>query len=202
MLNIQAEYDVPIPTLIPGINNYKEYMPLRKRANAACKAAMYLQANNADIEGVEVRYEDIAKIIKKDINNEEINSKDIDNIFSSVEAAVRINEILKGYDNIIVENAIRLRNYVTNKLIEESTNKDPRIRMQALIQLGKITDVGLFTERTEVNITARSTVEITNALQEKLTSIINSDVEDAKIVVKVIKEIDIAEEFKMASEEQ
>ena len=36
---------------------------------------------------------------------------------------------------------------VTNKLVLESENPDPRIRMRALELLGKISDVGLFSEK-------------------------------------------------------
>ena len=194
MLDVQAEYNIPIPT--GSRFSYKTYMPLRLRAEAACKSAIYLRTINPDLEDSEVSTEDIAKLIKKNVENVEPSSDELADVFKSPEASIRIHAIMRGYDHMIVENAVRIRNYVTNKLIEESNNADPKIRMQALIQLGKITDVGLFTERSEINVNSKSTLEITNTLREKLTSIINKDVEDANIVVEVVKEVDIEAEFR------
>ena len=43
---------------------------------------------------------------------------------------------------------------VTNKLLLESENDDPRIRIRALELLGKISDVGLFAEKSRVTLNA------------------------------------------------
>ena len=55
--------------------------------------------------------------------------------------------MLTEYDKGLINAAHRLRNYVTNRLLEESNNADPKIKIKALELLGKIGDVGLFTER-------------------------------------------------------
>ena len=70
----------------------------------------------------------------------------------------------------VVENATQVRLLVTNKLILESENPDPRIRMRALELLGKITDVGLFTEKSEVTVTHRSTDELLNNIRSKIAA--------------------------------
>jgi hypothetical protein len=57
---------------------------------------------------------------------------------------------------------------VTNKLIQETENPDPRIRLRALELLGKITDVGLFTERSEVTVTHQTSDDLRAKLREKL----------------------------------
>jgi hypothetical protein len=62
----------------------------------------------------------------------------------------------------------QIRAYVTNKLLEESDNPDPRIRMKALELLGKISDVGLFAERTEVTVTHQTTEDLRETLRAKL----------------------------------
>jgi hypothetical protein len=88
----------------------------------------------------------------------------------------------------VVNDAKRLRNYVTNKLVIESENMDARIRMRALELLGKISDVGLFTERTEITVNNRSTVELEDSLREKLRRIMGtSDAEDAKILIPPVE---------------
>ena len=194
MLDIAVDYGIPVP--ISCSINTKSYMSLRERAEAACKSAIHLQGANQNLEDTGSSTEKIVNLVKKDVQNVQPNYNELHDVFSSPSAAIRINAIMHDYDHMIVENAIRIRNYVTNKLIEESANNDPKIRMQALIQLGKITDVGLFTERTEININAKTTVEITNTLRDKLASIINKDIEDADIIVDTVKDIDVGAEFK------
>lgn len=76
--------------------------------------------------------------------------------------------ILDEFGQQVVTRSVEIRHLVTNKLILESENSDARIRMRALELLGKISDVGLFTERSEVTITHQSTDDLKNALKEKL----------------------------------
>lgn len=87
---------------------------------------------------------------------------------------------LKQFSHKVVEDAQQVRTYVTNKLLQESDNPDPRIRMRALELLGKIGDVGLFVERTEHKVTHGTTDELRDALRAKLTKLVNSD--DASIL--------------------
>lgn len=77
-------------------------------------------------------------------------------------------QILDQYGHAVVEHAVHVRHLVTNKLIIETENPDPRIRIRALELLGKITDVGLFTERSEVLVTHQSTDDLKKKLKEKL----------------------------------
>jgi hypothetical protein len=76
----------------------------------------------------------------------------------------------------VVKSAAQLRTYVTNKLILESDNQDPRIRIKSLELLGKISDVGLFTDKTEITMRHRPTEELEQMLRERLTRVIEGDV--------------------------
>lgn len=102
---------------------------------------------------------------------------------TSSAVVLHLQAMLEEYDHQIVANASTLRNYVTNKLIEESGNPDPKIRMKALELLGKVGDVGLFVERSEVTVTQKSTVELEEKVRGKLARLLDdADVSDAKIV--------------------
>jgi hypothetical protein len=79
---------------------------------------------------------------------------------------------LDEYGQKVVQHAVELRHMVTNRLIEESRNPDPRIRIRALELLGKISDVGLFTERSEVTVTHQSTDELRAKLKSKLSKLL------------------------------
>lgn len=91
----------------------------------------------------------------------------------------KLDAILTEYDHLIINDAQQVRTYVTNRLLEESNDDDPKIRMRALELLGKITDVGLFSERQEVTVKHQSTEELEDLLRNKLTKLIDGDVVDA-----------------------
>jgi len=92
--------------------------------------------------------------------------------------------IVKEFNHSVVDSALQLRHLVTNKLVIESENPDPRVRMRALELLGKISDVGLFTEKSEVTITHQTTDDLKEKLREKLTKLVNppQEVEEAVII--------------------
>jgi len=79
-----------------------------------------------------------------------------------------VKTILDEFGHEIAESAKVIRNLVVNKLIIESENLDARIRMKALENLGKMSDVALFTERSEVLVTHQSTDDLKSKLKEKL----------------------------------
>jgi hypothetical protein len=84
--------------------------------------------------------------------------------------------MLNEYDKTVVKSAHQLRTYVTNKLIEETAANDPRVRLKALELLGKISDVGLFTDKTEITLRHRPTEELEQMLRERLTKVIEGEV--------------------------
>lgn len=90
---------------------------------------------------------------------------------------------LKKFSANIIDDASQVRNYVTNKLLEESDNPDPRIRIKALELLGKISDVGLFAEKREVTVTHQTSDELRDALRQKLSRLVavtpTNQIEDA-----------------------
>lgn len=82
-------------------------------------------------------------------------------------------QILKDYGHKVVDDAVQIRHLVTNKLVQETENPDPRVRLKALELLGKFSDVGLFVERSEVTVTHQTTDDIRARLREKLQKIVD-----------------------------
>jgi hypothetical protein len=108
-------------------------------------------------------------------------------------ASVRLaHNILDEFNHSVVESSKQLRNLVTNKLIIESENPDPRVRMRALELLGKMSDVGLFTEKSEVTITHQTTDDLKEKLRAKLARLVNpsEDVEDAVLLGDTVLDVD------------
>jgi len=107
---------------------------------------------------------------------------------------VMTNNILQEFGHSVADNAKQIRHLVTNKLLLESENPDARVRMRALELLGKISDVGLFAEKSEITITHQSSADLRAKLRKKLEKIVSpsEDIEDAVIVNDVF---DISEAF-------
>ena len=100
-------------------------------------------------------------------------------------AAVRhLVGMLTAYDWEFVQQAKELRGYTVAKLLEECENPSANIRLKALALLGKVTEVGLFTEKVEVKTTDMTEDEIDRKLKEKLskfmqiTDVDSKDIED------------------------
>jgi hypothetical protein len=101
-----------------------------------------------------------------------------DEDLSSPGMVVYLQSLLSEYDTMVVKSAQQMRTYVTNKLLAETANPDPRIRMKSLELLGKISDVGLFTDKTEITMRHRPTEELEQMLRERLTKVLEAEVVD------------------------
>jgi hypothetical protein len=80
--------------------------------------------------------------------------------------------MLSDYDHQVVQEAVQLRRFITNKLIEDTGLADPRHRLRALELLGKISDVGLFSEKTEVVFRNDDPEELQAQIKSKLFKIL------------------------------
>jgi len=76
--------------------------------------------------------------------------------------------MLTAYDWEFVEQAKSLRGYCVAKLLEEAENPSANIRLKALGLLGKVTEVGLFTDKIEVKQAEMSDAEIEQRIKDKL----------------------------------
>jgi len=100
-------------------------------------------------------------------------------------AAVRhITGMLTAYDWEFVQMAKELRGYTVAKLFEETQSPNANIRLKALGLLGKVTEVGLFTDKIEVKKLDLTEDEIDKKLREKLAKFMNvSDAEYTDIEI-------------------
>jgi len=76
--------------------------------------------------------------------------------------------MLTAYDWEFVQQAKELRGYAVAKILEEVENPSANIRLKALALLGKVTEVGLFTEKIEVKKAELSDDELDQRIKDKL----------------------------------
>lgn len=77
--------------------------------------------------------------------------------------------MLTAYDWQFVEQAQQLRGYAVAKILEDCEHPTASVRLKALALLGKVTEIGLFTERVEIKKTELSDSELEARIKEKLS---------------------------------
>lgn len=86
--------------------------------------------------------------------------------------AVHLRALLSEYDVQVVKTAAQIRTFVTNSLVEEAA-PGAKNRIRALELLGKISEVGLFTERSEVTVKHQTTIELEQKVRDKIAALIS-----------------------------
>jgi hypothetical protein len=84
----------------------------------------------------------------------------------------KLTAMITAYDHEIIQDAVQVRRLVTNKLLEDADHADARHRLKALELLGKISDVGLFSEKTEITVKHLSPDDLETQIKSKLFKIL------------------------------
>lgn len=93
-------------------------------------------------------------------------------------AAYAAREFLKAYGNQLALDVHEVRSAMTAKLMEIANCGDPKYELRALELLGKHSDIGLFTERSEITVNYKSSSDLENAIKERVKRLLNADVID------------------------
>lgn len=195
-LEIEPEIGVPISEKVPNLD-------LPTRVEAAANTAASLAEHGLDVEPTAEDNDIAAKLTLAYADDPEKTSKKVSNKRASTlppAALMATHGILTQFGHSVVESATQVRHLVTNKLIEETENPDPRVRIRALELLGKISDVGLFSEKTEVTITHKTTDELRESLRSKLAKLVNPEEEAEDAVVIDGEAIDVDVELGLSDE--
>jgi hypothetical protein len=116
------------------------------------------------------------------------------------EVAARVGALLKAYDQQVVSDAVQVRTVITNKLLLLADCGDPRYELKALELLGKIQDVGLFSEKSEVTVIHKTTEDLEEAIRDKVRRLIHSNTIDVEPLVDDLEaELGVKEEVQDAS---
>jgi hypothetical protein len=195
-INVEPDLAIPFPEDNPVLANFRE------RAEAACRTAELLELDTTPTDEDMAVAETIVYEVAK--NEDQVNTKITTKKASQIRPATyyAVNDILKEFSTKVVENATQIRLLVTNKLLLESVNEDAKIRIRALELLGKITDVGLFTEKSEVTINHRSNQELMDSLRAKIHKLMAPpEAEDVKTMKVNGETVDLDAELGIVDEE-
>ena len=96
----------------------------------------------------------------------------------NVNTAFAAGAFLRTYGQQAALDVATARSAITNKLMEIANCGDPRYELKALELLGKHSDIGLFTERSEITINYKDPQDLENAIKERIKRLLNADVTD------------------------
>ena len=172
-LTIVPEKDIPLPDDFEA----QEPTTLNTKVKVAASTAKVLVEGGAEIPvstPEKIDAEELFKVFtdpeQKGIANAAVNKS-----LATPATVKHLYAMLSDYDHQVVQEAVQLRRFVTNKLIEDTGLNDPRHRLKALELLGKISDVGLFSEKTEVIVKHATTEELEKQIRSKLANIIGRE---------------------------
>lgn len=171
------------------------YLDLRDRAVLACNTAallseygLQLQFNEDDAgiaREMTIAYAGDPTTASKAVSNSQAAKM-------RPEALMAVATVLRDFGHEIAADAAQVRNIVTNKLLIETENPDARIRIRALELLGKIRDVGLFSDRSEVTVTHQTSSELRSRLKTRLQTLIagKDGAEDGVVIAGDVVDVD------------
>jgi len=85
---------------------------------------------------------------------------------------------LRTYGQSVAIDANQARSAITHKLMEIANCGDTKYELKALELLGKHSDIGLFTNKSEININYNSPEALENAIKERVKRLLNADIID------------------------
>lgn len=184
MIHADIENDIPVPDKDDTAGKLDMIEKARAAANAADMLAEFGLVGEPTKEDEAAAAAIAANYAKDPQTTSQVATPQ--RLAKTTPAALQLTRrILDEFGHQIVESAVEVRHMVTNKLVMETENPDPRIRLRAMELLGKITDVGLFTDKSEVTVTHQTSEDLRERLKEKLMKLKDvtpKRVEDAEIV--------------------
>lgn len=175
-MELKIDTDMPVPEA----DNPENFM---STLTAAANTARLLEAAGLDITLGDEDLDDAAATARQAARApHSLQTRTaIKTITRKTPASLLLTErILNDYGHKIVQEAAQVRHMVVNKLIQETENPDARIRVKALELLGKVSDVGLFSEKQEITITHQTSDDLRARLRQKLERMIDvTPAEDA-----------------------
>jgi len=169
-IQIQPTADVPVPKDLGD----QVGASLQENARIAATTAALMAELDMPFEMTE-EDEKLAHDLFKQVDKQKYkNSKDEYNppALYQGNVALKLSALLTEYDHRVILDATQARTYITNRLLEISSCGDAKHELRAIELLGKLSDVGAFTEKSEVTITHRTSDDLKQAITDKINRLL------------------------------
>lgn len=174
-VNVEPTNEYPVPQKAKTKTTDSHSDNLRAKANTA----MLLKELDADFEEpteeerqkaielfMQVEGEDPSKE-QKEQHNQALVQPGI---------ALALGGYISHYDQQVIADKIQLRNIAINRLLEMSKDDDPKIAIKAVELIGKASD--LFTDHQEITITHKNSIELQEAIRERIKQLMEMNTID------------------------
>ena len=173
---VEPNLDKPIP-LVAQPQNGRD---LHERAKIAGNTALLLRElgieENVTPEEAEKAKEMFAKM--EDASKKNTEPAPEEKALKNVGVALKLGGYISEYEKQIVADKIQVRTVVVHRLMEISQDEDNKTALKALELLGKASD--LFTERSEITITHKTSDELKAAIKERIAQLMQMQKLDNK----------------------
>jgi hypothetical protein len=181
---------IPDPTKpLPDDFDSQEPTTFAERVKVAAATAKRLLEAGAEIPVSTKEKKEAEEVFKAYTDPEQKNPepKQVNKYLNTPATVQHLYMMLSAYDHQVVQDAVQLRRYITNKLIEDTDLADPRHRLRALELLGKISDVGLFSDKTEITVKNVTQEDLEAQIRSKIFKILgnNATVVDESEIIDV-----------------
>lgn len=166
VVHIEPAKDHPVPydTREEKLGSYLEEVTVAgNTAELQVGLGANLVVTEADQEKEKTLLEAVAKGKK---------SKNLTNQSTAFAAAA----FLRTYGHQLAMDAVQARAAITNKLMEIANCGDARFELKALELLGKHSDIGIFTERSEITVNYKNPDDLEKAIKERVKRLLNATV--------------------------
>jgi hypothetical protein len=90
--------------------------------------------------------------------------------------ALAASAFIREYGHNLAHDVMEVRAALTNKLLELANCGETKHELKAIELLGKHSDIGLFTERSEITVNYKSPEALENAIKERVKRLLNAEV--------------------------
>tara|TARA_R100001369_G_scaffold61265_1_gene88162 strand:- start:527 stop:1177 length:651 start_codon:yes stop_codon:yes gene_type:complete len=165
-VNIEPTKDKPVPY------NLREEKPGTVLEELAV-AGNTVELQEALGAALDITDEDLEK--EKALLDEVIKRKKTKNL-TLPNTALAAASFLRTYGQQLAMDTAEARAAITNKLMEIANCGDPRYELKALELLGKHSDIGIFTQRSEITINYKNPADLENEIKERVKRLLNASI--------------------------
>ena len=168
MINIEPTKDHPVPYS----TDEEKPATFKDELTVTANTVDLLFELGASVEATKEEAEQTKRLVKAAITKQD--SKALQQPNTAFAAAA----FLKTYANQLALDVHQARSAITSKLMEIANCGDPKYELKALELLGKHSDIGLFTERSEITVNYKNSSDLEAAIKERVKRLLNADVVD------------------------
>lgn len=162
------EYPVPYDTTPEELDSFAD------KLSSAANTAELLETLGAPVEVDPTTLAEEKKLLDDVIDKQK--TAPLKNLPTAFGAAA----FLRAYGANRALDINQVRAALTNKLLEIADCGETKFELKAIELLGKHSDIGLFSDRSEINITYNNPESLEKAIKERVKRLLNADVIDMK----------------------